>query len=283
MSWQIYLTFSILLLSSNGLFHRSLLKDNDSSPQAQTIIFLGIGGIIAIIIASVRGSLNLHFPISLVWNFLLLIVILTPAYLLKYKAFQLIGASEVVMFSVTARLWTVAGAFFFLHEAVTLKMILGAIIIVTGVVITRYEQKKFNINKGVWLVLLSAFLFGIGEINGYFILRNYDPNNFLIYSEFLPVFALMFLNPKSIGKVKYYFRKDRAIKILFLCFCDALGNLALYQAYKVGHNAAVIGPLRSMSLILTVVLAMVILKERNNAKNKLIGALVSVAGVILLL
>jgi drug/metabolite transporter (DMT)-like permease len=283
MSWQVYIVISIFLLSCNGLFHRSLLKDDNSSPQAQTIIFLGIGGVIAIIIAIVRGGLNLHFPIFLIWNFLLLAVMLTPAYLLKYKAFQLIGASEVVMFSVTARLWTVAGAFFVLHEVITLKMVVGAVIILAGVMITRYEQRKFTINKGVLLVLSSAFLFGIGEINGYFILRNYDSNNFLIYSELLPVIALLLIQPKSIKKVGYYFRKDRAIKLLLLCFCDALGNLALYQAYKVGNNAAVIGPLRAMSVIVTVILATVILKERNNVKNKFIGAAVSVAGVILLL
>ncbi len=168
MSWYLYLIISILLISCNGLFHRSLLKDDDSSPQAQTIVFLGFGGIIAIVIAVIQGKLSLFFPLGLTWNFLLLILMLTPAYLLKYRPYQLIGASEVVMFSVTGRLWTVIGAYFFLHEVITLKIIMGAILILAGVMLTRYEKKKFVLNKGVGIVLLASFLFGLGDINGYF-------------------------------------------------------------------------------------------------------------------
>ncbi len=283
MSWEAYLIISILLLSCNGLFHRSLLKDDDSSPLAQTIIFLGIGGILAIIIAVFRGNLNLHIPSSLFWNFILLAAILTPAYILKYKAFQHIGVSEVVMFSATGRLWNVIGAHFFLNETVTIKMILGAIIILAGVAITRFENRKITFNKGVVFVLISAFLFGMGDVNGFFILRSFDSANFLIYATILPVITLLIIKPATIKKLKYYFKKDRAFKITLLCVFDTLGMLSLYRAYQVGQNAAVIGPLRATSIIVTVVLAAIFLKERENLKNKLLGAFVSVVGVYLLL
>jgi hypothetical protein len=32
------------------------LKDDDSSPQAQTIAFLGLGGFIAIVVALIQGN-----------------------------------------------------------------------------------------------------------------------------------------------------------------------------------------------------------------------------------
>ncbi|QQS38386.1 DMT family transporter [Candidatus Woesebacteria bacterium] len=283
MSWQIYLTISIFLISCNSLLHRSLLKDENSSPQAQTIVFLGLGGIIAIVIALAQHKLNLFFSPLLIWNFLLLIVLLTPAFLLKYRAFQLIGASEVVMFSVTGRLWNVIGANLFLHEAITPKIVLGAILILCGAMLTRFEKKNFTINKGVILVLFSAIFFGFNDINDYFILQKFDSTNYLIYSYLLPVFALTFLQPQSLKKIRYYFRKDRAFKVLLLSLCDTLGMLSLYLAYQTGKNVAVIGPLRSTSIIITVVLAILFLKERNNIANKLIGSLVAVAGVILLL
>lgn len=283
MPWQIYLLISVLLISCNGLFHRSLLKDDNSSPEGQTLAFLGLGGIIAIVIALVQGKLDLSFPVSLIWNFLLLLALLTPAYLLRYRSYQLIGASEVVMFSVTGRLWNVIGAYLFLHENITLKMIAGAILILSGAMLTRYEKKKFVINKGVVIVLASAFLFGMGDINGFYILRNYDSSNFLIYSYLLPVVALLLLKPKSIMKLKYYFLKGRAIKVVLLSLCDTFGMLFLYLAYQVGRNAAVIGPLRSTNIIVTVILAIIILKERVNIKNKIIGSILAVAGVTLLL
>lgn len=283
MHWLIYLSISILLLSCNGLFHRSLLKDDGSSPQAQTLLFLGLGGIIAILIALIQGKLNLSFSPLLVWNFLLLILLLTPAYLLKYRGFQLIGASEVVMLAITGRLWNVFGAWFFLHETVTFRMIVGVVLILGGVMLARYERGKFALNKGVIFVLISAALFGLGDINGFYILRTYDSSNFLIYSYLLPVAALLLLEPKTVGKLKYYLYKGRAVKMGLLSLCDSIGMLMLYLSYQAGGKAAVIGPLRSASIIITVLLAMVILKERDNIQNKLLGTFVTVAGVILLL
>lgn len=283
MSWQIYLAISVLLISFNGLFHRSLLKDDESNPQAQAVIFLGIGGLAAIVIAFLNGNLNLSIPPNLFWNFLLLILLLTPAYFFRYRAFQLIGASEVAMFAVTGRLWNVVGAHFFLNEAITLKMIIGAVVILIGVMLTRYEKRKFTINRGVVYVLIGAFFFGMGDINGYFILQNYDSTNFLIYASLLPVLAFIILQPGTLKKLKYYFQKDRAIKVLLLCFCDVFGTLAAYRAYQIGRNASVIGPLRAMSVVVTVILATLILKERDNVVNKFVGALISVAGVSLLL
>jgi len=281
--WQFYLIISILLISFNGLFHRSLMKDDKSSPQAQTIAFLGLGGIIAIIIALIEGKLNLFFPHTLLLYFLILILLLTPAYLLSYRSYQLLGASEVVLFLATGRLWNVIGAYFFLHEVVTLKMVFGAIIILSGVTITLYDRKKFTINKGVVFALIAAFLYGMGDIDGYYILRTYDATNFLIYSEFLPIIAIMLLQPKIIKKLQYYFQKDKAVKLLLLSLFDALGTLALYLAYQVGRNASVISPLSATRVLVTTILAIVVLKERTNVVNKILGAIVTVIGVILLL
>lgn len=283
MTWQIYLLISIVLISCNGLFHRSLLKDAGSSPPAQTIAFLGLGGITAFLVTLFQGKLNLFFSPLLIWNFILLIALYTPAFLFKYRAYQLIGASEIAILAVTGRLWNIAGAAIFLHEVITPKIIIGAFLVLVGVVLTRFEKRKITLNFGVVLVLASAFLFGMGEVNGYYILQSYDSANFLIYSYLLPVFVLMLVQPQSIKKISYYFRKDRAIKVVLLSLCDTLGMLTLYLAYQAGHNAAVISPLRSTSLAVTVILAMIFLGERKNVLNKLVGATISVLGVVILL
>lgn len=283
MHWQLYLLISILLISCNGLFHRSLMKDDRSHPIAQTIVFLGLGGIIAVIIALVQGKLTLSFPAALTGNFLLLIFLSTPAYLLTYRAYQLIGASEIVLLLSTGRLWNVVGAALFLHETITLLHVLGAIIILVGIAITLHDKKKFTINKGVVFVLFAAFLYGMSDINGYYLLRTINATNFLIYSEFLPVIALLIIQPTVIKKLHYYLQAGIATKALLLSFCDAVGSLALFLSYQAGGKASVIGPLSATRVLVTVVLAMVILRERNNIRNKIIGAIITLCGVVLLL
>lgn len=283
MSWQIYLIISIILISCNGLFHRSLMKDDRSDSRAQTIVFLGIGGIIAIFIALIQGKLQFSFPIFLIWNFVLLIFLSTPAYLLTYRSYQLIGASEVVLFLTTGRLWNVVGATLFLHESITSIKVLGAIIILVGIGIVLYDKKKFIFNKGVIFALLAAFLFGMSDINGFYILKTVSAANFLIYAELLPVIVLLLLQPKIVKKLTYYFQKDKAIKIIALTIFDVFGSLALFLAYQTGGKASVIGPLSATRVLITILLAMFLLKERNNIANKIIGAVVTLVGVMLLL
>ncbi len=283
MSWQIYLIISILLISCNGLFHRSLMKDDKSDSRAQTIVFLGIGGIIAIFIAFIQGKLQFSFPSFLIWNFIFLLILSTPAYLLTYRSYQLIGASEVVLFLTTGRLWNVVGATLFLHESITAIKVLGAIIILVGIGIVLYDKKKFTLNKGVILALVAAFLFGMSDINGFYILKTVNATNFLIYAELLPVIALLFIQPKIVKKLTYYFQKRNAVKVFVLGLFDAVGSLALFLSYQAGGKASVIGPLSATRVLITVLLAMLILKEKNNMANKIIGAAVTLVGVILLL
>lgn len=160
MSWQIYLTVSILLISLNGLFHRSILKNSNSDSRVHTIVFLGIGGLIAIILAAIQGTLQFSFSTSLLPSFILLTLFSTPAFVFSYRAYQLIGASEVLIFLTTGRLWNVVGAYLFLHEPLTLQKILGALIIFTGIVIVLFEKKKFTINMGAVFALVAAFFSG---------------------------------------------------------------------------------------------------------------------------
>jgi len=283
MSWQILLIISIIFLSFNGLFHKSLLKNDKSDPRAQAIVFLGLGGFISILIALLRGKLQLEFSPSLIINFSVLATFATIAYVLKYRGFQLINASEVVIFSTTSKFWNVVGASIFLHEAITAQKIIGTLIILLGITVTMYVDQKFKINKGIFFTLLAALLFGLTDINGYYILQTMDASTYQIYFYLLPVFALLLVQPSVLIKVSYYFKLGRAVKVVELSLFDTLGMLALFFAYQMGGKASVISPLSATKVIVTVVLAIIFLKERDNITKKLVGSVIAVIGVVLLL
>jgi drug/metabolite transporter (DMT)-like permease len=225
----------------------------------------------------------LEFPSPLIANFLILAVFGTIAYILKYRGFQLISASEVVIFSTTSKLWNVVGAALFLHEAVTVQKMLGTLIILAGIAVTMYVNKKFVVNKGIVVVLIGAVLFGLTDINGYFILQSMDASNYQIYFYLVPVLALLLAQPHIIKKISYYFKLDRSLKVTALAIFDTLGMLTLFAAYQAGGKASILGPLSATKIIVTVVLAILFLKERDNIPRKLIGAVITVFGVILLL
>jgi drug/metabolite transporter (DMT)-like permease len=243
MSWQIYLILSILLISCNGLFQRALMKDEASHAQTTVVAGLGLSGILAGIVVLLQGKLSFALSPSLILFLVLFVLLVTPGYVFSRQAYKHLGASEMVIILSTGRLWNVIGAYFFLHEHVTFQRLLGAIIIIVGVVIARYEKKSFRLNKGFGLAIIAAFFLGMSDIVGYYILRFMSASNFLVYSYLLPVLAILLVQPKTLKKLTYFFQMSKGIKLLLLSLCDTLGMLGLYLSYQAGGAASVISPL----------------------------------------
>ena len=271
------------MFSFNGLFHRVLMKEENSDPIAQTLAFYGLGGIFALFVTLFRGGFQYQIPLSQIPLFALFTIFSTAAPVLGFKALQLIGASENSIIGASTRLWVVFGAFIFLHEPFSLHKVIGTIVILLGIVISQWKKEKLIINKGAILALLAALGYALTEIISFYILRNFDVPSFSVYSCFLPVLALLIIKPTSVKKLIFYFRLKRAINISVVSVNDTVSTMLLFRAYQVGHNAAQIGPLMATQTIISVLLAIIILKERNNMVNKIIGALIVVAGVMLIL
>lgn len=281
MSWQLFLLASILFSSANGLFHRSVMKTNLADPKAQTIAFETLAGVFALVIALSRGF---HLPPAALYpNFIPMIILLILAPIMTFKAFQLSEASEIGIVMTTQRFWVVVLALLFLDEKATLFKILGTVLIILGVVIISWKKQKITFSKGTLFALLAAFLYGLSYINAFYILRSFDAPSFQVFASFLPVAFLLILQPAIVSKMKFYLAPKNGLKVFFAALFDTLATLSLYFAYQLGRNAAQISPLSSTSLILTVILAAVFLKERTNLGKKITGAAVAVIGAILII
>ena len=283
MSWQLLISISILLFSFNGLFHRTLMKEENSDPIAQTIAFYGLGGIFIILLLAFRGGFQyqpiLHnIPLILVYT-----VFATAAPVLAFKALKSIGTSENSILSSSARLWVVLGAFFFLHEPFSMQKIVGTVVILGGIIISQWRKEKIDINKGMFYALIAAVAYAIAETISYDLLRSFNVLSYSVLSCFLPVIALIILMPRSLRKLSFYRKPSRAINISIVSVNDTIGTVCVFLAYQVGRNAAQIGPLLATQTILSVILAILILKERDHMVNKIIGAVVVVIGVVLLI
>ncbi len=283
MTWQFLVALSILLFALTGLFHRVLMKHEASDARAQTVAFLTLGGIFSLVIAVFRGGVHIPDLASLLPNFGILLVLSTIAPTLTFQAFKLIEASEVGIVMTSQRLWTVLAAFVLLQEQASILKVIGTLLILLGVSIALWRKSKFKLNRGVVYVLLAAMMYGLGDINVFYILRSFDPISLSVYGTFLPVFALLFVQPRTVKKLTYYFQPKHALNISVVAFIDTLATLALYYAYQIGRNAAQIAPLMATETIVAVLLAALILHEKENLLNKIIGSVVAVLGVVLVI
>lgn len=281
MSWQFFLVLSILLFSLNSLFHKVIMREEQSDPYAQTIAFYGLVGIITWILTFFQGGFHYLIPFHLLPYFLPLMICSTLASVLVFTAMKRIDGSEVSILIATQRLWIVIAAVFFLAEPFSSRKLLGTIIILSGIAIALWKKKRFVINSAVGLVLVAAMLYGLAETASFYLLREMDALSLIVYISLVPALMLMLIRPASIPHLRFYLKRKYAVAIFLVSLNDTFATLFAYLSYQVGRNATQIGPLLATNTMLSVVLAIVFLKERTHMVQKVIGAAVVVGGIAL--
>jgi len=283
MSWQLLIGLSVLLYSVNGLLHRVMMKDEASDPYTQTIAFTGLVGFFAFIIAIFRGGLQTSFSTNQFFLFLPMVILGTFGNIFAFKGVKLIEASEHTILITSSKLWFIAGTLLILREPFSLKKIIGAIIVLIGVVVAQWRKGKFVFNIGAVYVLFSALFFASSDILSFLILRNFDATSLVVYFCILSTIALIIIRPGTMQKLSFYKKPRRAANILIVSANDTLASLFVFIAYQVGRNGLQIGPLGATQTIVTVILALIFLGETDNTFQKISGAATVVIGTILLL
>jgi drug/metabolite transporter (DMT)-like permease len=283
MSWLVLTLLGILAFSPKSLLYRVLMKDAQSDPYAQSIVFFGLGGTFALLFSLIHGGFQYQITSNQLFLFLPLTICATVGPVLLFKAFQRIEASEISILQSSQKLWAVLGAFLLLQEPFSVNKILGTFIIVLGIAITLWRRTKFQVNKGVAFVLIATLFYAGMDLVSYYIIRDFDAISFIVYVCYLPVITLLLLRPQTIKKIPYYFKPKYAIGVSVLALCDTVGTLCFFFAYQAGRNAAQIVPLAGLITINSTLLGIVFLREHSNIPNKVIGALVTVIGAVLVL
>lgn len=283
MSWLFLTILSVLIYSTSNTFHRVLMKDEQSDPYAQSIVFFGLAGTLAFIFSILHGGFQYHLTFNQFLLFIPLAVCTTIGPVLLFKSFQLIDASENAVIQSSQKLWTVLGAFIFLHEVFSINKVVGTLVIISGIIIAIWENKKLKLNKGVILVLIASLFYASADLISYYIVRDFDPISFIVYVCFLPVVTLLLVRPKTIKKIKYYFKPKYAVYVALLSLGDTLGTLCSFYAYQIGRNVSQITPIMGLITIISVLISIVFLRERTRIPQKILGAVVVVLGVLLVL
>lgn len=119
-------------------------------------------------------------------------------------------------------------------------------------------------------------------VNDAIILKTYEAFSYTTVMSFLPVFVLLLLFPKQIIKMPKMFDRKTLPIISILCFFYSIQAITYYLALQEGAPISQLSPMTKSSIVLTIILAAVFLKERSNLLKKSIAAIAVTIGVILL-
>lgn len=281
MTWLYYTLLAVLSYSIFYILTRVFLKEKSSDAISYAIVF---NFVCAIIISAVSLKSGFVLPDikNYYLNFGLMALVYTTSQVLIFKASKTVEASELIILSSTRVLWTIGTALIFLGEAFNVSKIIGTILILFSVVYLSLKRKGISLNKGHLYALAAAICLGVGFVNDSYILRQADAISYGALAFILPAILTAVVFPSSTLKLIRYLSFKLLMKICLLGIFYSVGLVASYSAYKSGGNASQIVPIGQSIVIVTVILSVLFLRERDDLLKKLVAAIIMSIGVLLL-
>lgn len=282
MIWLILVFVSALSWALSTLFKRVFMKEEESDHYAYVIVF-------QLLIALLMFLYTLFFGFRLpalrpiAWNLVLMTLIYALAPIAFFKGLKTVEASESAILVASRSIWVTVAAIFFLQEGLSVNKVLGTVLVVLGISISFWKNKKWKLNKGHVLILISALLFGLAFTNDAFILNTMEAASFSVLAFSFPAVALLLIKPKSIKNFSYILNKKRFPKMLGASIFHGIATLAIYSAYRYGGEASQIVPISQIAIIFTVIFGYLFLRERKNILQKVIGSIIVFLGVLFLI
>jgi drug/metabolite transporter (DMT)-like permease len=278
----LWLLFAIMSLASSGfmgIIHRYVLKEHD------WISYNFVESLLTALFFIPLVLLSFSLPTSPFAFYVLLAAIglWTLAWAASAKSFQLVEASERSPLKQTQIIFLLIFSYFFLSEVLTFNKVAGSLLIFVGVVLISYKKghllRKFN-DRGFQFILLSALLTAIVSLVDKIALSYWNPAT---YSFFVYLFPGLIFGG-FLGKRKDSLKKMMKSRYLIIIIVSAMEVIYYYTrlvAFSLTDVSNVF-PILRLSTLVTVVGGIILLKERKNIWQKIVSAIIMVAGAWLI-
>jgi drug/metabolite transporter (DMT)-like permease len=282
MSWQLLIAISVLLYSLSVVLQRILLKNDKSEPVSFSVFFqVGVSIVIAILVLVIQGRIPIPDLHQISWSVLAMTVSYVAANIFIFKSLKITEASRFAVIFSSKTLFAVLGTSLFFREGLILIQWLGVILILLGVVIVSIKKLDGKFNRGDLLALVAALIFGLANINDRFLVKFFDPYSYVVVGFLLPGLAIALFYPKKMINLKNYLKGSFLWKMMILCLLYGLSAVAFFMVLQTTSNSSQLFAINSFGVIVTVVLSILILKEKTELPKKILGAVVGVIGLLL--
>lgn len=257
------------------------MRDDKSDPHAYSILFQLLGGAIVGVFAFSQGFVMPPIS-SYPLNFLLLAVLYGSGTLCLFYAYKHMEASEVTIVTSVRAIVTIISAVILLGEVFSFQKGIGTLLILASVFIISERVGKIKINKGMLYAFGMAVFFGLAITNDAFLLKHVNLYSYVTIGFILPGIFLAIVKPKKLLVLKTFLKAKTFEKMFVFTLFYAASALCFYQSINSGANASQATPILQATVIVTVILAAIFLKERDKILKKVLCAVLVTIGVLLL-
>ncbi|MGN1401056.1 MAG: EamA family transporter [Bacillus sp. (in: firmicutes)] len=258
--------------------------NSNLATAVRTLVVLAMAALVVLVtgqigeVTEVGGSALIYLVLSGITTGL--------SWLCYFKAIQIGDVSKVVPIDKSSIVMTIILSFFILGEPVNWLVVTGGGLITTGTFLligrNKAGQKTKFTDSYVWLAILSAFFAAVTAILAKFGLEDVDSNVatfirtvvILVFAWFVVFFTGAYKGISNIGKKTYLF-------LVLSGIATGLSWLCYFAAISIGR-VSIVAPIDKFSVVITMVLSFIILKEIPS-KSTILGGVVIMAGTIILI
>lgn len=283
MSWILLVFSSVVLFTSLNLLQRLLAVDS-KNPRAMAVLFNSIAALIAILIFVFTGSYK-SFALPTDPKAWIALLVASFCYGMfergRFVAAKLLDASILTTIVDIAALVAFVGSLFLYSEPLTPHKLLGGILIIGALLLVTFSNKagKFQM-KGVIVAVLISIMLGLGWMLDKLGTQFFSAAIYSIFLWTVPIVFIVFPFIK-IGAIKSELR-IASWRVFLLAGLNAVGYLLQLKALQITEATRVI-PIIQTSTLFTVLLGIILLKEREHIPRKIIAGIMAVAGAYFLI
>ena len=277
--WILYAFLAAIFSGLTTIFAKKGVKNIDSllSTSIRTAIILIISFLIVIIFNSFE-KINIKTFI-----FLILSGISTTLLWVNYfKALDYGNVNEVTPVDKTSIVITLVLSSIFLNEKITILKIISCILIIVGTFLMVNKSEHSNNKKWLLYAILTAIFTSVSAIISKIGLRDINPSLGNFYRTII-VFILIwfYVIIKKKQKNIITIKRQTWIYLIISGFTTSLSWLFYFYALKNGE-ASMVFPIEKLSVVVSIGLSYVILKEKMTKKS-IIGLILIIIGTLILL
>jgi drug/metabolite transporter (DMT)-like permease len=275
-TWLILSLLIGLISNTFNFLNRFLLKDGDD-PTA----YAWYAEILRFLVFGIWAFFDWHVIVTPYTLFLFAVVGLTEFvggyWYMKMHSYSHLSISSILYRS--RLIWVAIIAFFLIGERLQLWGYVALIIIFLGISLT-VSPKKIFVDKGAMYANLCAIIIAVNVVV-FKMLTPFASPTVINFAMVLPsVFLYPLLIRNSQARIKTLLKTNLGLKT-FAVFLSIIQFFLFALAIRVGDASKVNAVYQGM-MILSVLAGIIFLKERTDIGKKLIGASITVIGVVLL-
>lgn len=287
MSWQLAIILSTVGLSFGSVFTKMFLSKHTVNPVVFSIYQQLITAFFIFVLALFNGAFTINNLKAIPVNILLTMVLYGLANIFIYKSIANLSMAKFTVIFSTRVLFTLVLSTLLFGENISLSLVVGIFLVLLSVYLVSIEKKSLvTTHRKKYLLYcgLSALFVGFSAVNDGFILKTANVYLYSFLSYFLPgLFVLAFyINQvkKSINNTLFNidYLKSTSLVALFTAISGYLYVLAI----NLSKSPSKVSGIGVSSVILVVLLSFILLKERENIKEKIFASVVCFVGLYLI-